>query len=74
MRTTKVGSREVLPVQVLLREMRRTLREHGSMPRIEWPDARLNRAWESLVSHLARNAKISVRREILFREKTCLKK
>lgn len=66
MRTTKIGKRESLLVQVLLREMRRTIRELGQLPRIEWQDARLQRAWSSLAVHLARNAKCSSKTKQLF--------
>lgn len=66
MRTTNIGTREQIPVRVLLREMRRTLREYGRLPLIEWNDARLGRAWEALAIHLARNAKVSQKKSNLF--------
>ena len=65
-RLTKPGIATKTPVLVLLREMRRTIREHGQLPRIEWNDARLSRAWESLAVHLARNAKVSSAKTNLF--------
>lgn len=60
-RISPIGRRESLKVRILLREMRRAVVSAGTLPRIEWPDARLNRAWSDLGSIITDNARRSKR-------------
>lgn len=61
MRSHKLGARQTLHVEHLLREMRRHIRSTGRAPRLDANDPALQFAWIKLSRQLEHNAKISAR-------------
>lgn len=56
-RLTRIGTAERLRVRLLMREMRRYIRTHGTLPKLDSDEPGLQLAWIRLGQHMARNAK-----------------
>jgi hypothetical protein len=52
-----MGKAERLRMSVLLREMRRVFRAHGSLPRLDSDDFALCEAWRAVEKHIEHNSR-----------------